>query len=147
MPSLLPSDAFAAHEAFAKSPSAYLQTVLALPLCRLFIFPGSISTFDSSSEVVSSFIIGYVPILMQPYLWWLLFQLWLAGVSSARPHSILYHFVLLPHLSQYWIWADQQSVHFLTMCSHLLFQVDWFQMAMLYSCIFLLFISIFSYFL
>lgn len=89
-------------------PSAYSQTLLALPSCRFFIFPGSISTFDSSSEGVSSFIIGYIPVLVQPYVSVLVSR----GLFSKAPFhfvpfcTILYHFGLLPHLCQYRIWAD-----------------------------------------
>lgn len=75
--------------------------ILPVPSCRhcwlslSYVFHLS-GPSDSWWEGGSSFVIGYIPILMLPYLQWLSFQLSLVGVCLARPHSILYHSVLLP---------------------------------------------------
>lgn len=94
MPSLLKSDGFAAHEAFAGPPSAYSQTLLAGSS-----FVQGLSSFqdlspsDLSLEGGSSFVIGYASILMQPYLRQLPFQ---QEPLYQGPIPFCANFVLLP---------------------------------------------------
>lgn len=57
-------------------------------------------------------------------LWWLPFHLFLAGVPSARPH-----FAQFCSFTSFLSTQDLGWPVFLNLCSHLLFQLDWLQIA------------------